>query len=618
MTHRRHITLDWISGAYRWLRSGSVSRPNDSMDMNDEVAAETEAADLESFAAGFEDLVGGLEERFLPLGQDLGEVFSHLQRLVAVAEEGFASLRGEIADGALGELDVVGLRSIESVQTQLSEVSRRMQPLEEVSADLTRLRSQGNEFKRIGAFLRACGSNFAIESARREENQRSFAGFVVELRELAARIGDLSERMDEASRSTLKQLNDARVRIHENLGKVDSLAGAMHGAFSTASGEIRQILSQMRGAMDRVDKHRKTIGKQAGNVVYYLQFGDLIRQQCEHVVAAVRDACAAAISEDEDERMSLPLIVRTAVSQMELIQHGVNEARERLLAGYGALEQQLTQLAECGSDLGCGSASSGGNQVWTRLKNQLGQLDEIQQQERNLSADARATAGEAGAAVSSLHAGLSGVREVSNSLHFLALNAIVQTARLGDHGRTLEELAKHVNGLHRDCEFVVPKVIGLLDSIDVRVSLLTEGENIQERLDLNGVQQMERVQAGSRDVMASLLELTASGNEKLARARAGLEMLTELSSEIAEHRTLLKAIQDRLPMPRRTAATAEIEARLQKRYTMKSERDAHQRAQQQSSGAAVDDFEMFSSADDPAGELAAAGGDDLGDNIELF
>jgi len=578
----RQPFLRRLSKAFPWIRDplpySVEAAPDESSTAPDGDASE--AAALESFASLFAELVSGLEPRFLPLGENLCQVLDHLHRLGRAALEGFATLRVEIASGALGDLDGLGLRSVKAVQAQLGDLSQRLQPMKEVSTDLGQLRSLGKKLDQIGSYLRACGSNFVIESARHEESRQAFSGLVLDLRDVGTLVETLAEQIDAASCSTLKQLDLARVRIRENLEKALGMAGLMHGAFSKASGEISRFLAHIRDAVDSVERQRNSIGQQTASIMYYLQFGDLVRQQCEHVVAAARDASQAASAADDAERLAVPLIVRTAAAQMDLIQNQVDEAKKRLGDSYRALVGELEQLADSGRDLGCGEASSNAEvSPWKRLKNQLLDLDSIQQQEQRLSEDARKVAGEAGDAVAALHTGMSGVQHMNGKLHFLALNAIVQTAHLGEQGRVLGELAKQVSGVRRECDGIVPMVLQLLDSIGEKVSKLTVVCG-SDQLDLGGLQQMERAQSSSRAAMQALLALAASSSEKLTGALAGLDILTALGSELAKHRGNLEAILDRLPASASNAASAAIEARLMERYTMKSERDAHQRAAQ--------------------------------------
>lgn len=60
---------------------------------------------LAKFLNDFGRTVTGVEQRFVPLGEDLGRIVRHLQELAQTAGDGFEAIRQEVSGGALGELD---------------------------------------------------------------------------------------------------------------------------------------------------------------------------------------------------------------------------------------------------------------------------------------------------------------------------------------------------------------------------------------------------------------------------------------------------------------------------------------------------------------------------------
>lgn len=603
----------FLKAAIRFLSAGKQAITGSSF-----ARAGKDAAVVAGFLGEFAGMVAGMESRFVPLGEDLGNIVRHLQTLANAAGEGFGAIRQEISSGSLGQLDVRAQSALDELKAQLEGVSNRMRPLAEVAQDMTRLRSLGDDMRRIGATLQACGCGFAVESSRSQASRVAFASFVEELRGLAIRISVLSTRMEEDSSSTLLKFTAARARISENVDGLSRLALTMRGAFATVSGEIQNLLGGMHSALDRVERHRAKITELTGGVIYYLQFGDLIRQKCEHVIEAAREIQEA---EGESSDTSFATVVHTSVAQLNLIQAEVDEARERLSQGYSALNDELTQLAQCGSALNP-NADARSSDAWNSIKQHLQDLDAIQGMKAKLNAEALATAGEAGLASASLQAGLGSVREMSTHLHLLALNAIIRTIHLGEGGRALEELAQHVDGLHRTCETVVPQILHVLGSIAHRVEEFTRQESDTSAFDLDGLEQLERAQCRGQSVMREVLALAGVGAEMLGNAVFRLGTLGALSKEIENHRTALAEIAGRLPKPRNSGNPTAFDNRMLQRYTMQSERDAHQRArgitpvaEPEPAKLAVPDFE-------PAGSsaLAAANtpGADLGDNVELF
>jgi hypothetical protein len=300
---------------------------------------------------------------------------------------------------------------------------------------------------------------------------------------------------------------------------------------------------------------------------------------------------------------------------MDLIHREVVEAGEKLSGSYVAVEEELRQFGqECQPETAGASLATDGAAAWARLKRQLEELDRIQGHGRNLGRDTQETAQEASRAAAELHEGLSSICTISGKLHFLALNAIVQTTRLGDEGRTLGELSKQVNASHRECEGIVPKVLTLLDSLDGCVSDLEGRETGGQMLDLQSLLKMEQVQAASRDMMHDMLKLVVSGATKwpgaVAICKSSTPSLTRSpttgrawrsfrtacrnSGAAISRRTLRPSCSPATPCSRSGTCTSR---RRTTRLLLRTPRRPLR---------------------SPAPALATAGDGDFGDNVELF
>jgi hypothetical protein len=581
-------------------------------------------AHLAEFTESLARLVAGMESHFLPLGADLDGVVRDVERLTRVAEDGLLGMRQALAQGTFSDTPARANEAVHVLTAQLNELTARMAPLQRVADDLRQLRALGSEVDRIAVILKACRCGFAVETARTVENQRAFAAFVNDLAQLSEMLDGLALKIDQRSRVALDQLTRGLDGVKRDLKGLERLAATTQRVFTAAASEIERLTGAARRAVEQIEEHRKSIGDQTREIVYYLQFGDLIRQKCEHVLSAMHDArteIALLNQGDASAAATLRLIVQTEAAQLGLIHIEVAEAQSRLSAGYQALSGELESLARCGRELqNDGGLDANQDSTWTRLKLCFVDLQRIQIQAQQLGSHANQSAANAGEAAAALHRELSGVRQVSGRLHVLALNALVLTARLTHRERTLEALGKQVDSLHEACDAVVQQVDTVLQRISSQVGEFTCQGLEPPQVESEGINEIERVQQTVRELLQDILLLAAQGQTKLEPAIARLSQLDQLALEIEAHRSSLKDLLEVLPQANGAAPAGDADDRMTARYTMETERSAHQQvlAQIERESASAHSGLEGRRALTPAADQAAQQDHGLGDNVDLF
>lgn len=575
-------------------------------------------AELESFSASLSRLVAGLEDRFVPLGRQLRDLVADLGHLGSVCESTLDGMRSDLEDGDLGKLHTVAARNVDVLRAHVDAGTNKIEPLRNISDDVRELARLSREVDRMATFLWVCRCSFAVESSRTAESERVFASFVADMHSLVDNLRSIARAASGDSTALLARLNDACGTVQRDVVELQRLTVKTGKEFDQAAAEVGELLDRTRALVGEVERHRNGIVRHTGEVVYYLQFGDLVRQKCEHVLGALEDArrLRASGADDPASRGSLGALLRTESVQLDLIQREIAEAQRQLDRAYAALGRELDDLVRCSRSLEQGDGLSGTQRsAWSRLGRRLKELERIQRRAVALGDEAGHSVESAARAAAALYDQFVGMRQVGRRLHLLALNSLVLTARQGEQGSTVAALGRQLHAVHEGCDAMVAQLLAVLERMQGRVRDATA-----EPIELSGlasadVEELERVAERGKSSVQQILLLGRSAEQKLGHARSELECLSILSNEIRERRRGLDALLPSLPVV--VGARGDLEARLAARYTMESEREAHRHAAE--GGVSGTHLRVPSAVEAKASpNLAIAAGDDFGDNVELF
>ena len=129
--------------------------------------------------------------------------------------------------------------------------------------------------------------NAAIEAARAGEHGRGFAVVADEVRKLSDKALDAGQRIEKMSTSIRRQIDASTSQTQEVMGRNTESAAATQASLKNFEARFTGSLGALAEAMRAMTTSAETTGREISNVVFSLQFQDIVRQRLEHVIKAL-------------------------------------------------------------------------------------------------------------------------------------------------------------------------------------------------------------------------------------------------------------------------------------------------------------------------------------------
>ncbi len=587
-----------------------------------------------------------MDPDFTQLAADLKSLHAGAAELSQSTSASVTSARQALLEGRLVGADGLTARSLAELRAGLDEAAHDLEALGRMSGVLDQLQVQTRHMERMARMLRTSSSVFAIESARSAACQQAFGAFVTELRQLAEKIQQLGGVIGDQSQGIQQQVVRITRSLRNDLAELHQLVQSSEQAVHQTSERVQQLLDSSWNALQQSDARAREVARHANAAAYHLQFGDIVRQKLEHVVAGLDAADAATRTSRQRGSVEADLIVAIQVGQLEMIRSEISSAQAELTAAFTGLAEQTDGLVhEAGQLAGTDQHSTGpAGDLFAKLKDALLRLDTWHARGRQLCAEAQKLTREAAEYSAKLAEFLEQVQAVNRDMHLQALNAIVKTALLGEEGVTLGVLSSHVHSISDESKNIVKSTAQLLERIrEQACGSLAAASNMQSSVEIrSSLAQILGIPQTFQATAQASLSIAQRQQEQLTAARARLEFFDRLSAELQAVVTTGNAIREEFGSAK-PAAYRDVETdALIRNYTMESEREVHRRIIHTLTGttpppaptpkpvvAEVADFEFFdaptpplppatASEPAPAGVALAATATDLGDNVELF
>lgn len=619
---------------------------------------------IEGFAASFAGTYAETDSDFIELSRSLRQLFGTAQSLAGQVNESLATMRDALNSHRVGGADGLAARSLRDLQGGLTETSNELATLRTLAGELRRLRATVESIERVGVFVRTSVFGFAIESARTQDCHAMFGSFVSELRQLADRITDIAGQISaHALNAEAAQGLEWRVLSAAHLELCDLARELERTAGSTAA-EAQALLDASLAAMDEAARCMTRITRHAGEAVYFLQFGDIVRQKTEHICAALTQAAAllaaaparsGADSGLGDSLKSLGAraaaadrILAIQVAQLELIRKEIQDARCRLGDAFDSLGRDTNGLkAALGQWRRNGVEPGDSADPFDAFKADLLRMNDLQQRGHDLRIEARQCVGRAAETSARLADHVEQVKAINIEVHIQALNAIVKTAALGSQGATLSVLSMYVDWLYRQSNDVVLQMVAILESILAKAGAAAGCSATQTRETTHAPAQFAPLDAACsvcREASATADQLVLRQEQALNGSRDLLRRLEDRVAALEAQIANLSELRGELEpwIHSRSAPVAHGFGALSEQYTMRSERDIHERIQNDTAQTSAGEFsggetnvDLFdlvpatgakiaaTEASPAATQTSSAGpaaaeAPALGDNVELF
>ncbi len=583
----------FVAAGWRWLprvaqAGGSIFRWRKAGKQRAEIRRR-----LHAIAESLGGMNARTEPEFVHLARILRGLHANATGLANSLRERFGAIRGALADSRIAGSEGMAVATLTAVRAGLDAASNRMASLHAVVGGLHRLRTEVQEIQRIGIRLRSSIVGFAVESSRSARLQQAFGAFVEELRDLAARISEGITAIASRLAATGKSLGGGLHSMDSSLQAIGALMGQLEATAIATANEAQALLDASITAVERAELRGHDIGRHADGSVYYLQFGDIVRQKMEHVIAAIQDAIAGMDTRPTgadfaSRAAAIDRMAAIQIAQIDLIRKEITAARDRLASGFEGIAGSTAELVTTLRDWLAPVANPGrSTHAFENFRGEVTRLKSLQDQGHQLCHDATVTARGAMEETAQLQHHLGVVRRINAEIQLQAINAIIKTAALGDEGNTLAVLAQQVEWLYSESNASLRQVTATVEGIvrDAETTstipeISVEQHEIHARLQAS----LDRTGGAFEDLRAAsraTFDLAQPQGRLLDDGRAQLAFLSEMDAvlsssageltNVRQHLKFWRSLTPNLPAAESTADS------LLDHYSMQTEREIHLR-----------------------------------------
>jgi methyl-accepting chemotaxis protein len=581
---------------------------------------------LDSVAEHIAGLIAEHEEHFLSLGSRLHDLSSQSDSLYRRASSLAEMTSGQEMQSSINALSEEFEEMTGVCRLDLSEESRAQ--LKKTLESVQGLDAYMDQFRRIVRNLRMLGISTRIESARLGSMGRGFVTLADDVDKLAGNIVTHTSRIADSSRELSGLVASALDQATTIISQQKLCSEELFDHIRTNLEDLEELSRKSRQLSTGLPAKMKKIANDIGEVVAFLQFHDIIRQQVEHVEEAIRDILGEAkerIAQGVDPHQELVIagwIQDVCALQASQLENGrkrffdaVERIKDHLWAIAGIVDELCGEIRET-----VGSADDlEGTILDTIEKNMAQALDSINtfaKQGEGMSRVVRSVAG----TVQDMSSFVTDIEEVGSEIELISLNASIKAAHTGEQGRALGVLASSIQRLSVDARSQTELVSGELTSIsDASRSLIfnadqaaSEGEVRDLVAGMEGMlDNVKKLNDRSRQVFRELLDRGKELAVDIQTLSQDVQFHVQACEDMDTTRKELDSVVRELDRTIPEGVEEDRSERLQKmleRYTMEAERIIHKNVMEKAPEEDTEQVDLF----DPAHDS------EFGDNVELF
>ncbi len=622
-------------------------------------------------------LSGNTEEEFLSLGVKLQDISSKAkslpERLVHIAE----LIKGGGEHNFFDQSKYVSEKSLTILKMFDAETKEIILKINSIVEQIKKFSKNKNDFKIISRTLRVLGINIKIQGVQIIGDENNSIGLADEVSGLSIKTDVIVDKLfDELGKADVSVLLIAD-RINRHLQKNSRQIKQAEKRINNVLGRLKEMFDLSAGLLTNITSCSSEISKRVGEIVMSMQFHDISRQKIEHVSEALEDICKK-LEEDtksgNGDESSLPAyilkIAAVQISQLDFVTHEMETAEKKMVEGLEDIALNTKKQSEELIKATGVQEKESDNSVVIKFRDEITTIisaltknaennNYIQEEVKGVSKTAKA-----------IFFFIGNVEEIAEKIKLLALNAQIEAARIGESGLALSILAREVRDVSAHSNRVVDTIsagvkliLDIADRLQIHISdAFTKGLNDVEDLRRTAVETGEGLNNLNNEMAENIVDFNGKSQQlalDISAIKSEIRFFREMKECIFDAKMVINQLIEAVrpfAAENKTDSDESLLTELNVRYTMESERIAHENAFRLSHMENCDSnalaekicgdevfaepvhdeddgdielFEDFDAEDEQTGEVevfdkkedstaAADDDDELGDNIELF
>ena len=590
--------------------------------------------ELESLHESLSNGIDSMEHVFVGVGDWFGEVIREAMSYSKGQEKEFSELTQLFSEDfrvklrlQIGKIDAL-------IQNSGEVVSGGRVTLSDIAALMASLKSNCEYATRDLALLRTSAVGMKVESVSSRDCMEVFSGFPAQV-----------EAVIESIAREMRIMVDHAGQVHTELNNVGSELESVTHALHTHHGvktEVSQDLPNNVNALSQQvsnlilfgERRAREISRSASQGIYYLQFGDMVRQKCEHILEVLASALKFA---REQRGKELPFhALKEALTiqcrQLESLEDEIQEANRQMVSILRALDSSVNKATVAQPD----DVFDLFDRITTDLQGVSCRLKSFVEMTGTIDDFIHRT--EDQVKFMGQHRG--DIWNINERLWLLAMNATMKASRLESEGHVIKTLADEICSYQETTERNIKWLDETLSKIEKKARNLTQMERDHTVATESDVTHMSVLLQKLCDLRKNLQQGHIESNvicsklkPKLDDEHEKLQSMQQLSRSLSAFRSRMEKVlkyvagkAEHMPQDTRNLP-ADFTFLSIDRYTMESERKVHGKAQVSDDDSVdlFDDLEDSPPAEkEPVGSVckketnAAKQDPDFGGNVDLF
>ena len=529
--------------------------------------------------ARLEEARSRIEQRFLDGGAVLLSVLDILNRMIGSLDALTQSLDEETAAATMGELN----RTVSALSDLAARETARQTGFRGVAETEKLVRPNVGRMQETLRYLRT----FAVTAKITGAGIADFAGFAEEIlqriQEGADQVNAFSDKLKKLSTDLGPVMIKGEATVTRYKETIPQIVQNLSTGVDRIKGERRQLAQRA----DEVKAIARGIQNKLSSTLSAMQIGDITRQRIEHcqysfeVLSDYLGSPEGSELNAHDRQRLTAVISRLVALQLDQSRTDFDRDTARIVQTIASFRSDLGEITAVQQAM-MGGAEGQSNNVLRELEGGIAEaraavaeIEDVARAAEKLSEDTVQT-------VRELLDGIGVVQNVRGDIHYMALNTNLRCSRIGEEGKAINvvtaELRHFAAQLDESAELILVQLNPLEDAarhlLD-QPATLTDEENLDTRLE----RALGRIRSAGDQMESDLSVMAGEGQrgvDDMNKALSRLDFQAELGEILRRcYEDMASTVPDEIDMSGLEAAIAVIGPRINKKYTMASERELH-------------------------------------------